>query len=186
MSLVEIIVIAIGLAMDAFAVSIAGGAGGKLHKPRPAVRLAFHLGLFQALMPILGWYLGTRAVHLVGSYGRWIAFGLLVYIGVRMVAASFRSESESPEETTDPSRGWTLVGLSVATSIDAMAVGISLAMLGVSIWQPSLIIGLVTAGISLIGIVIGDRVGRRWGSKVEFLGGVLLVVIGLRILLDQA
>lgn len=177
--------IAVGLAMDAFAVSVAGGAGGRLHHPRPAIRLAFHLGLFQGLMPVIGWFLGSQAVHLVGGLGRWVAFGLLAYIGGRMIASSLRSGDGAGRDTGDPSRGWTLVGLSVATSVDALAVGISLAMVGVAIWQPAVIIGVVTAAISLIGIAIGDRVGRRWGSKVEIVGGVLLVVIGLRILLTS-
>jgi putative Mn2+ efflux pump MntP len=182
MTLVEIVVIAVGLAMDAFAVSVAGAAGGRLHHPRPAIRLAFHLGLFQALMPIIGWFLGSQAVRFVGGYGRWIAFGLLVYIGGRMILESAGKRGPDPDLGPDPSRGWTMVGLSVATSIDALAVGVSLAMLGVAIWQPSVIIGVVTAAISLVGIVIGDRVGRRLGAKVELLGGLLLIVIGLRIL----
>lgn len=183
MSLVEILIIAVGLAMDAFAVSVAGGAGGRLHQPRSAVRLAFHLGLFQGLMPVIGWFLGSQALHLVGGFGRWVAFGLLVYIGGRMIVSSFKPADGDGPGAADPSRGWMLVGLSVATSIDALAVGISLAMVGVAIWQPAVIIGVVTAAISLAGIAIGDRVGRKWGSKVEIVGGVLLVVIGLRILL---
>ncbi len=169
--------------MDAFAVSVAGGAGGRLHQPRSAVRLAFHLGLFQGLMPVIGWFLGSQALHLVGGFGRWVAFGLLVYIGGRMIVSSFKPADGDGPDAADPSRGWMLVGLSVATSIDALAVGISLAMVGVAIWQPAVIIGVVTAVISLAGIAIGDRVGRKWGSKVEIVGGVLLVVIGLRILL---
>lgn len=179
------LVIAVGLAMDAFAVSVAGGAGGRLHQPRSAVRLAFHLGLFQGLMPIIGWFLGSQAVQFVGGFGRWVAFGLLVYIGGRMIASSFNPADADQSDSTDPSRGWTLVGLSVATSIDALAVGISLAMVGVAIWQPAVIIGVVTAAISLLGIGIGDRVGRRWGSSVEIIGGVLLVLIGLRILVGN-
>lgn len=183
MTLIEMVVVAVGLAMDAFAVSVAGGAGGRLRHPRPAARLAFHLGLFQFMMPVIGWFLGSRTVHLVGGFGRWIALGLLVFIGGRMILSGLRAESERRSEQSDPSRGWTLVGLSVATSIDALAVGVSLAMLGVGIWQPSVIIGVVTAAISLVGIAIGDRVGRRWGAKVEAAGGVLLVLIGLRIFL---
>jgi putative Mn2+ efflux pump MntP len=185
LTLIEIVAVAVGLAMDAFAVSVAGGAGGRLHSPRAAVRLAFHLGLFQGLMPIVGWFVGVQAIHVVGGFGRWVAFGLLVYIGVRMIVSTIRSSENSETDSTDPSRGWTLVGLSVATSLDALAVGVSLAMVGVRIWQPAVIIGVVTAVISLAGIVLGDRVGRRWGSRVEILGGVLLVMIGIRILVGQ-
>jgi putative Mn2+ efflux pump MntP len=168
--------------MDAFAVSVVGGAGGQLRQPRPAARLAFHLGLFQALMPILGWFLGAQVVRYVGGLAGWIAFALLATIGGRMIVSAVGRGDDDPVDGPDPSRGWTMVGLSVATSIDAMAVGVSLAMLGVAIWLPSLVIGLITAVISLVGIVLGDRVGRRWGPKVELLGGALLVLIGLRVL----
>lgn len=186
MTVVEILMIAVGLAMDAFAVSVAGGAGGRLNHPRPALRLAFHLGLFQFMMPIIGWYLGYRAVGMVGDFGSWIACALLAYIGIRMIRSGLQPGADDGRRPTDPSKGWTLVALSLATSIDALAVGVSLAMVGVAIWQPSVIIGLVTAAISLIGIAIGDRVGHWWGSRVEIVGGVLLIAIGLRILLENA
>jgi putative Mn2+ efflux pump MntP len=179
----EVVAVAVGLAMDAFAVAVAGGAGGRLRHPRPAIRLAFHLGLFQFMMPVIGWFLGVRAVRLVGGSGRWVAFALLVVIGARMIAGGARAGTRDAAAGPDPSRGWTMVGLSVATSLDALAVGVSLAMLGVGIWQPSVIIGLVTAAIALAGIAIGDRVGRGWGGRVEIAGGVLLALIGLRILL---
>lgn len=182
MTFLEILAVAVGLAMDAFAVSLAGAAGGRLRHPRPALRLAFHLGLFQFMMPVIGWYLGSRAVRWVGGFGGWIAFLLLAYIGIRMIISAFRSPDRGDDSSADPSRGWTLVALSVATSIDALAVGVSLAMVGVGIWQPSVIIGVVTAAISLVGIAIGDRVGARWGSRVEIIGGLLLVAIGIRIL----
>jgi putative Mn2+ efflux pump MntP len=181
----EILLLAVGLAMDAFAVSLAGGAGGRLHQPRSAIRLAFHLGLFQFMMPIIGWILGSRAVTLVGGFGGWIAFALLAFIGIRMVLSGFRPDTADHRRSADPSRGWTLVALSVATSIDALAVGVSLAMVGVGIWQPSVIIGVVTAAISLIGIAIGDRVGSRWGPRVEIMGGLLLVAIGVRIVIGH-
>jgi putative Mn2+ efflux pump MntP len=181
-TILEIVAIAVGLAMDAFAVAVAGGAGGRLRHPRPAIRLAFHLGLFQAMMPVVGWYLGASAVALVGGVGRWIAFALLAVVGFRMVAAGARGGTSDAAPGPDPSRGWTLVGVSVATSLDALAVGVSLAMLGVEIWQPSAIIGLVTAAIALVGVAIGDRLGRGWGGRVEIAGGALLVIIGLRIL----
>lgn len=184
MTLLEIVGIAVGLAMDAFAVSVAGGAGGYLNRPRPAIRLAFHLGLFQFMMPVIGWCGGSRLAHLVGSFDHWVAFGLLALVGGRMIRSGLRSEVEE-SSLLDPSRGWTLVAVSVATSIDALAVGVSLAMVGIDIWQPSVVIGVVTATLSLVGIVIGGRVGARLGPKVEIAGGVLLLVIGLRILGDH-
>jgi putative Mn2+ efflux pump MntP len=183
---IEILALAVGLALDAFAVSLAGGAGGRLNQPRPALRLAFHLGLFQFMMPIVGWYLGSQTVQFVGGFGGWIAFALLTYIGIRMVASGFRSDAGDDRRETDPSRGWTLVALSVATSIDALAVGVSLAMVGVGIWQPSVVIGVVTAVMALVGIAIGSRVGARWGSRVEIAGGLLLVAIGIRMLVDHS
>ncbi len=182
MTILEILAIAVGLAMDAFAVSLAGGAGGRLHQPRPAVRLAFHLGLFQFMMPVIGWYLGSRAVRFVGGFGGWIAFALLAYIGIRMVVSGFRA---GPLETTGarPIRragGPWSPSASRPASTPSPSVSAS-PWSGVGIWQPSVIIGVVTAAISLVGIAIGDRVGTRWGSRVEIAGGFLLVVIGIRI-----
>lgn len=180
MTILEMLVIAVGLAMDAFAVSVAGGAGGLLRRPRPAIRLAFHLGLFQFMMPVIGWYGGSQTAHLVGGFDYWIAFGLLAFVGGRMIVSGL-GQTDERSRSADPSRGWTLVALSVATSIDALAVGVSLAMVGIDIWQPSLVIGVVTAALSLLGIAIGGRVGIAFGSRVEIVGGLLLIVIGVRI-----
>ncbi|HSN54802.1 MAG TPA: manganese efflux pump MntP family protein [Candidatus Sulfomarinibacteraceae bacterium] len=184
MTLVEMLAVAVGMAMDAFAVSLAGGAGGRLRRPRPAIRLAFHLGLFQFMMPVIGWYGGSRAAHLVGSFDHWVAFALLAFVGGRMIRSGLRPQTEE-SLPSDPSRGWTLVAVSVATSIDALAVGVSLAMVGIDIWQPSVVIGVVTATLSLVGIAIGGRVGTALGPKVEIAGGLLLLVIGLRIVADH-
>jgi len=183
-SLVEILAIAVGLAMDAFAVSLAGGAGGRLRSPRPAVRLAFHLGLFQFMMPVIGWYVGSRAAPFIESVDHWVAFALLAFVGGRMVRSGLRP-NEDHRPTPDPSKGWNLVALSVATSIDALAVGLSLAMIGVAIWQPSVIIGVVTAVLSLIGIAVGGKFGSRFGPTVEVIGGLILLGIGVRILVTH-
>ena len=183
MPLLEILAIAVGLAMDAFAVSLAAGAGAYVNRPRPAVRLAFHLGLFQFMMPVLGWYLGSQTVAAVASVDHWVAFGLLAFVGTRMVKSGF-SHGEGPHDT-DPSRGLTLVSLSVATSIDALAVGISLALLQVDIWYPSVVIGVVTSALSLIGLRLGAHLSRRFGKGMEIAGGILLILIGLRILVEH-
>jgi putative Mn2+ efflux pump MntP len=183
MQLTEVIVIAIGLAMDAFAVSLAAGAGAHLRAPRPALRLAFHLGLFQALMPIVGWYLGSRALPLIESIDHWVAFFLLAFVGGRMVLSGFKGEPESV--SADPSKGVTMISLSVACSIDALAVGISLAALNVAIWTPSLVIGVVTAAISVIGIILGSKFGDRYGNRAEIFGGLVLIAIGIKILSDH-
>ncbi len=182
MSLLEVLAIAVGLAMDAFAVSVGAGAGGHVGRPRAALRLAFHLGLFQALMPVLGWYAGIRVASAIAAYDHWVDFGLLAAVGARMVHSGLRPRGTSTGPPADPSRGLTLVALSVATSLDAFAVGLSLAMLGIAIWQPSAVIGLVTGALSLVGIVIGHRLGRHFGPSVEILGGLVLILIGLHIL----
>ncbi len=182
MTLAEILVLAVGLSMDAFAVSLAGGAAGRLRQPRSAIRLAFHLGLFQFMMPVIGWYAGSRAAHLVSSWGHWVAFVLLAFVGARMVISGLGSH-DGGTAPTDPSKGWNLVALSVATSIDALAIGLSLALVGVAIWQPSVIIGVVTGVLSLIGIAIGGKAGARFGPRMEVAGGLLLLAIGIRIVL---
>ena len=178
MSLLEILFIAIGLAMDACAVSIVAGATLPAVTPRPAFRLSFHFGLFQFLMPVLGWFAGSRISHLVAAVDHWVACGLLAIIGVRMIRSGWRADTSAP--VGDPSRGWALVLLSVATSIDAFAIGLSLAMLRVNIWYPS---AVVTAGLSLAGLQIGRRRGNRFGRRMEIVGGCILLLIGLRILI---
>jgi len=182
MHLAEIVLIAVGLAMDAFAVSIAGAASGRLTGARSSIRLAFHLGWFQAMMPVLGWFAGSEVAEVTSAYGRWIAFFLLAWVGLRMVRSAL-AHGEEPS-AGDPSRGLAMIAVCVATSIDALAVGLSLGVLGVGIWVPSAIIGVVTAAISLTGIVIGARLGARLGSRLELAGGALLIAIGLKLLLS--
>ncbi|MBN1890719.1 MAG: manganese efflux pump [Thermoflexales bacterium] len=180
MSLIEVILIAIGLAMDALAVSLGIGAAGRANAQRARFRLAFHFGLFQGLMPILGWLGGTRVEHLISSFDHWIAFGLLLFVGGRMIRSGL-SAGEAVEPG-DPSRGSTLLILSIATSIDALAVGLSLAVLRVDVLQPSLIIGVITAFLSMLGLLLGNRVGAVFGKRAEVLGGLVLIGIGLRVL----
>jgi putative Mn2+ efflux pump MntP len=179
----EILLVAIGLAMDSFTVSLGVGTSGTAIGRRGAIRLSFHLGLFQALMPILGWYLGIKILHIIAAIDHWIAFGLLAFIGGRMIcAASLKREKLS---IGDPSRGFTLVMLSLATSIDALAVGLSLSMLNVTIWLPSLVIGLVTWTLALVALPIGNRLGTKLGKPMEIAGGSILILIGLRILVTH-
>ncbi|MBA2879806.1 putative Mn2+ efflux pump MntP [Desulfosalsimonas propionicica] len=180
MNIAEIILIALSLAMDAFAVSVAAGTAGRLH-PRAVFRLSFHFGLFQFMMPVLGWYAGSRVAHLVSAVDHWVAFGLLMFVGLRMIRGSLENPSEQIKK--DPSRGLTLVVLSVATSIDALAVGFSLAMMNVGIWYPSIMIGVITSAMSLAGIRLGRVFGRRFGPRMEMTGGIILVAIGTRILI---
>lgn len=178
--------IALGLAMDAFAVAIATGLCLGRVTPRHTFRLAFHFGLFQFLMPVLGWFAGTQLAAYISSYDHWLAFGLLSFIGGKMLWEA-RSDEE-PDCRTDPTRGWMLVTLSLATSMDALAVGLSMAFLRVSVWFPSVIIGLVAAVLTAVGIRLGsfgNRFGRRWGHWAEIAGGLVLLAIGLDILLSH-
>jgi len=176
--------LAIALAVDAFAVALAAGAVLNPLEERRWFRLGFHFGLFQALMPIIGWF-AERYIHQwISSYDHWIAFGLLVLVGGRMILEALKEEEEK-EFIRDPTRGGTLVMLSIATSIDALAVGFSLAMLNVSIWFPALIIGVVAALLTVAGMVIGRRIGDIWGSRVEIGGGIVLCLIGLKILVEH-
>jgi putative Mn2+ efflux pump MntP len=185
MRLVEILLIAVGLAMDAFAVSLGAGACGRLARLRPALRLSFHLGLFQALMPVLGWYAGTLVAGVVNRYAPWVAFALLSWVGGRMVYWGLVDRDQAEQKGTDPSRGLTMVMVCIATSIDAFAIGISLAMLKVAVWFPSAVIGVVTAAMCMVGIAIGSRLGTTFGKRMEVLGGLILIGIGLRIVLSR-
>jgi putative Mn2+ efflux pump MntP len=180
MSLWEILVVAVGLSMDAVAVSLAASASQRARGARATFRLSFHFGLFQFLMPVAGWSIGASIARYISSFDHWIAFGLLTLVGLRMITAA-RSGAD-PKPARDPSRGSTLILLSVATSIDALAIGLTLAMLGNGIWHASLVIGLVTACLSCLAVVVGARIGRRVGQRMEILGGLALIAIGARIL----
>jgi manganese efflux pump family protein len=175
--------IAIGLAMDAFAVCIVAGMTLNTVTPRQTFRLAFHFGLFQFMMPILGWLAGNSVARYIVDYDHWLAFGLLACVGGKMLLEARRRDT--PSARADPSRGWMLVTLSVATSIDALAVGLSMAFIGVSIWIPSVVIGLVAAAMSVVGLRFGTRLGSQWGHRAEFAGGCILILIGTRILISH-
>jgi putative Mn2+ efflux pump MntP len=169
--------------MDAFAVAAAVAAGLPRLTARHTFRLSWHFGLFQALMPIIGWFGGTVLSSFIGLIGDWIAFGLLVFLGIRMIHQSFRPETRGRDY--DPTKGWSLVGLSMATSLDALAVGVSLGLIGLSIWVPAVIIGAVALVLTYIGIHIGRRAGESLGPWAERTGGVVLIAIGSRILIQH-
>jgi len=180
MTIFEIIIIAIGLAMDASAVSLSAAAAGFAKDGRAVFRLCFHFGLFQFFMPVLGWFMGISFVSYFKAFDHWIAFFLLAFVGTRMIREGMDTLSEV--QKNDPSRGMTMVMLSVATSIDALAVGLSFAMLDVNIWYPSIIIGVITAGMSFAAIKIGTGLGILFGKRMEIFGGIVLIIIGSRIL----
>jgi putative Mn2+ efflux pump MntP len=183
MTLPHILLIAVGLAADAFAVSLAEGMALRTVTPRHTARVAIHFGGFQGVMPVLGWLAGSSLRAYMASVDHWIAFGLLVFIGGKMLLDALTGFETG--KVRPPSRGPRLVGLSIATSIDALAVGVTLAMLEVTIWQPAIIIGLVTGVLCGIGIQIGDRVGARLGKWAEAGGGAVLCLIGVEILISH-
>ncbi|NLW51183.1 MAG: manganese efflux pump [Candidatus Brocadiaceae bacterium] len=183
MTLPHILLIAVGLAADAFAVSLAEGVALREVSVGHTTRVAAHFGVFQAAMPVVGWLAGSAMQSWLACVDHWVAFGLLALIGGKMLldaATNFEAE-----RVREPSCGARLLCLSVATSIDALAVGMSLAMLQVRIWVPALVIGLVTGGLSALGVQIGDRVGRRLGRWAEAAGGIVLCLIGLEILVHH-
>ncbi len=175
--------IAVGLAMDAFAVSIAAGLSIPQLTRRHIFRLAFHFGLFQSMMPVIGWLAGLSVEGFVGVYDHWVAFGLLTFLGGKMLWEA--ATDAERKRAGDPTRGLMLVTLSIATSLDALAVGLSMAMLRVSIWLPSVIIGLVAGGLTTVGIRFGSRIGAKYGRAAEVLGGLVLLAIGARVLVSH-
>jgi len=183
MDWISVVFVSFALAMDAFAVAVVAGASLDVLTARRIFRLAFHFGLFQAMMPVAGW-LGGRAIHdAIQAFDHWVAFGLLALIGGRMVIGAWREETH--HRKADPTTGWHLVLLSVATSIDAFAVGLSLAVLGTPIVAPAIIIGLVTAAVTATGMALGRRIGDKWGPRIEVAGGLVLVAIGAKILAEH-
>lgn len=189
MSGMEIWLVAIGLAMDCFAVSIASGILLKRVRLRPMLVMAFFFGLFQALMPLVGWIGAGLFSHLIENIDHWIAFGILAFLGGRMIKESF--EDEECRHEYDPTRLQVVLTLAVATSIDALAIGVSFAFLGVKGLSDILplvgIIGLVSFGLSLAGLLIGIRFGCGIARKLraELWGGIILVFIGTKILIEH-
>ena len=183
MTVIEILIIAVGVSMDAFAVSICKGLSVCTVRPKHAFSTALWFGGFQALMPLIGYFLGVSFTDFVSSVDHWIAFILLGIIGGNMLKESFHRD-ECCE--VDPDFSFkTMLAMAVATSIDALAIGVSLAFLKVNIWQAVILIGLTTGAFSAVGIFIGNIFGSRYKSKAEFSGGFILIAMGLKILLEH-
>ena len=183
MSPIAVIGIAIALAMDAFTVALAVGVLVRPLTGRHLFRLGWHFGLFQFLMPVVGWLVGVGAQRFIADYDHWVAAGLLAVVGGRMIHAALRDEVE--QLSGDPTRGWTLIVLSVATSIDALAIGISLAAIGVDIWYPSVVIGVVAGALTVAGLMIGSRLGRLSRRLMPAIGGVILWGIAVKVLIEH-
>ena len=184
---IELFLLGIGLAMDAFAVSVCKGLGMRKLNKKQALIIGLYFGGFQALMPLIGWLLGSQFQKYITSIDHWIAFILLSFIGGKMMIEAIREWNE--EETVDvmdaPLDHKNMLVLAVATSIDALAVGITFAFLDTPIIEAITIIGITTMVISIIGVVVGNFFGSRYKSKAEFIGGLILVLLGLKILLEH-
>ena len=184
---IELFLLGIGLAMDAFAVSVCKGLGMRRLNKKQALIIGLYFGGFQASMPLIGWLLGSQFQKYITSIDHWIAFILLSFIGGKMMIEAIREWNE--EETVDvmdaPLDHKNMLVLAVATSIDALAVGITFAFLDTPIIEAITIIGITTMVISIIGVVVGNFFGSRYKSKAEFIGGLILVLLGLKILLEH-
>ena len=182
MTFFELLLIAIGLSMDAFSVSICKGLTTKKFSWRMALVCGLWFGLFQALMPIIGYFLGAQFQEMIEVYDHWIAFGLLFLIGANMI----REAVWGTEEEQDGSLGFrTMILLAIATSIDALAVGVSFACIQVKLWSSVLIIGTITFLFSVLGVKIGNVFGSKYEKSAEVVGGIILILIGLKILLEH-
>ena len=182
MKLYEIFLISIGLAMDAFAVSICKGLSMKKINWKSTLIIAIYFGLFQAIMPVFGYLLGSSFSVIVQKLDHWIAFILLAIIGGNMIKESKDDETEKRNDKVDFK---TMILLAIATSIDALAVGITFAFFKVNIVVSITIIGIITFILSFIGVIIGNKFGDKFQNKAEFIGGMILIIIGLKILLEH-
>lgn len=184
MGILELIILALGLSMDSFAVSVTSGVVLKRFLWMKSLKIAFFLAFFQAVMPLIGWLIGREFKPFIEACDHWIAFLVLFFLGTKMVIEALKRDQDD-SRSSDPSGTRTLLGLSLATSIDALAIGVSLAFLGMDMTAPVIIIGLVTLFCSLIGIYVGVKFGRCMKSKAEVLGGVILICIGLKIVIEH-
>lgn len=182
MGILEILLVAIGLAMDAFAVSICKGLAMKKMDWRKAIIVGLYFGIFQALMPVIGYFLGTTFESLVTRVDHWIAFILLVIIGGKMIKEAFDKNSDSCNDSVNFK---TMVVLAIATSIDALAVGITFAFLQTDIVLAASLIGVVTFILAVIGVKIGNQFGVKYEKRAELIGGIILILIGIKILLEH-
>lgn len=182
MEMVSILLIGVGLAMDAFAVAICKGLSMKKLEWKKAFIIALYFGIFQAGMPVIGYFLGTSFESLVTKIDHWIAFLLLGIIGINMIKEAFECDCENVNDKVDFK---TMIILAIATSIDALAIGITFAFLRTNITLAAIVIGIVTFALSLIGVKIGNKFGNKYQKKAEIFGGIILILIGTKILLEH-
>ncbi len=178
----ELMILAVGLSMDACAVAICKGACMRRLEVGQGLMIGLSFGLFQALMPLIGWFLGTQFRHAIQGADHWIAFALLGFLGFKMIWDALHEEEET---VCAPIRLRELLLLSIATSIDALAAGIALAVLQVNIVYSVIVIGLTTFALSLLGTVIGNKFGQTYQAKAQFAGGAVLCLIGIKVLIEH-
>jgi putative Mn2+ efflux pump MntP len=178
MAFFEILMISLGFGADAFSVALASGAQG--FGPRRIFRLSWHFGLFQFLMPIIGWYAGDLLSREIGQFGQWIVLLLLFTIGSKMICEGFKNDISDPP---DLSRGWKLISLSIGTSLDALGVGFGLGLIGITVFKPALIIGIVCAAMTIIGLYLGVCLYRRLKNQALIIGGLILVALGVKMVI---
>ena len=181
--IVSLFLLAVGLSADSFAVSVTSGLILKKIDFFRAVKIATFLAFFQAVMPLVGWVAGYQVKDYIVEVDHWVAFGLLSILGIRMIFGSFRKSGK--EKTFNPLNIAVLIGLSVATSIDALIVGVSFAFIDNYIWLPVLMIGFVTFIISMLGILFGKKASLKFGKKMETVGGIIIILIGFKILIEH-
>lgn len=183
MSSLSILIIAIGLGMDAFSVAVGVGASFGVVSMGAVFRLSSCFGLFQFIMPVAGWFAGMTVANIIAGYGHWIAFGLLSLVGGKMIMEAYNGRAKVNK--SDPTKGLAVIILSVATSIDALAVGVSFALLKIPVLYPSIVIGIVAFVMTVCGMLFGGKLGEIFGKRVEIFGGLLLIGIGIKILMDH-
>jgi putative Mn2+ efflux pump MntP len=176
------LLISIGLAMDCFAVSMCAATINVKQDLRYRFRIAWHFGLFQAMFALIGYLTGSTIANWIANFDHWVAFILLAWISIKMIKDGLNPDPDACP--TDPSRGKTLILFSIATSIDAMAVGLSLGLLGSDILLTSLLIGITSIAFSVLGLFLGQKLGFIFGKRMEIFGGSVLALIGIRILID--
>ena len=177
-----IFLIGVGLSMDCVAVAIASGLSMKKVRISQAAKMGMFFGAFQGLMPMIGWILGLNLIGFISGFVHWIAFAVLSFIGIKMIYETIKGSNQ--ERKDDPLRTYALIMLSLATSTDALAVGLSFSLLGINIFFPSLIIGTVCFSLSAIGALASSKLGEALGSRMKVIGGLVLIIIGVRILTE--
>ena len=186
MDIISLLAISVALSMDAFSVSICKGLATKKFSLKTAMLCGLWFGGFQALMPIIGYFLGAQFEHLIKSFDHWIAFGLLLVIGVNMIREALSGDDDKDCGDTCGCTGFkTMLMMAIATSIDALAVGVSFAFLSVDLWKSVTVIGITTFLFSFAGVRIGNIFGSRYSKAAEITGGVILIILGVKILLEH-